>query len=99
MNGTCATGSDKAEAVRPSLGYWTRRGPQWRLLVVRQGRVSGHGYGMEAAVRPVRLGIHALHVLLKKGVTVQRAVILYGLPPTFTAEALRELLSHFGAVQ
>jgi hypothetical protein len=30
---------------------------------------------------------------------VQRAVILYGLPPTFTAEALRALLSQFGTVQ
>ena len=30
---------------------------------------------------------------------MQRAVILYGLPPTFTAEALRELLSRFGPVQ
>ena len=30
---------------------------------------------------------------------MQRAVILYGLPPTFTTEALRELLSGFGAVQ
>ena len=29
---------------------------------------------------------------------MQRAVILYGLPRTFTAEALRELLSRFGAV-
>lgn len=30
---------------------------------------------------------------------MQRAVILYGLPLTFTAEALRELLSRFGTVQ
>ena len=30
---------------------------------------------------------------------MQRAVILYGLPPTFTAEALRALLSQFGTVQ
>ena len=37
--------------------------------------------------------------MLREGDTVQRAVILYGLPPTFTAEALRELLSRFGAVQ
>src|SRR5688500_5394914 len=35
----------------------------------------------------------------KKGVTMQRAIIVYGLPPTFTVEALRELLSRFGAVQ
>ncbi|MDQ6734456.1 MAG: RNA-binding protein [Nitrospirota bacterium] len=27
---------------------------------------------------------------------MQRAVILYGLPPAFTAEDLRELLSQFG---
>jgi RNA recognition motif-containing protein len=30
---------------------------------------------------------------------VQRAVILYGLPPTFTVEALRALLSQFGTVE
>lgn len=30
---------------------------------------------------------------------MQRAVILYGLPPTFTAQALYALLSQFGTVQ
>ena len=68
MNVTFATDSDKAKVIGPGRGILDVA--RYSVVGCRlrgQERVSGHGRGMEAAVRPVTLGVHAIHVLLKEG--------------------------------